>query len=220
MKLMAEPSPPRDLTQRYRAVETAYREDRWPDVILEGQTLLNELIGAPGDDSDAMGQRLRLLMAHAHLYGFADRGAAEALYRLVLASGADASLHQIANEGLMVCAEPLAITPPQTELKTTAETPREAPTPWLNSWQQPVHPMVEPLPFQKSQELDSRSAERLPRLVPDVVDEPELIEVHQADPHRAHAMDVQPRSRGGFQGHTPSPEDPELLNGLLRVVIR
>ena len=217
---MAEPSPPHDLTQRYRAVEAAYRDDRWPDVILEGQTLLNDLHGAPGDDNDAMGQRLRLLMAHAHLYGFADRGAAESLYRLVLASGADASLHQIANEGLMVCAEPLAITPPQVEPKAKTEIPKEAPTPWLSSWKQPANPMAEPLPFQTSEELASRGTEGLPRLVPDVVDEPEMIEVHQADPQRAFALDVQPRSGGGYQEQPPSAEDPELLNGLLRVVIR
>jgi hypothetical protein len=51
-----------------------------------------------------------------------------------------------------------------------------------------------------------------PRLVPEVVEEPELIEVHQADPRLAEDLEVTLRES--------EPEDEaELRRGLMRVVL-
>jgi hypothetical protein len=55
-------------------------------------------------------------------------------------------------------------------------------------------------------------------LIPEVVEEPELIEVHQADPRLAENLDVVVRE--AERESATSGEDADLLAGLLRVVIR
>jgi len=69
----------------------------------------------------------------------------------------------------------------------------------------------------------------VPNLVVEVVDEPELIEVAQADAATAQELDVavskeslaEPEGRFAKQVGGPSPEEfAELSKGLLRVVIR
>jgi hypothetical protein len=76
-------------------------------------------------------------------------------------------------------------------------------------------------------------------LIPDVVDEPELIELHQSDPALAEELDLQVRPSSGAPAGVPPPwaratvaaprspanegeiekEDADLLRGLLRVVL-
>jgi hypothetical protein len=49
-------------------------------------------------------------------------------------------------------------------------------------------------------------------LIPEVVEEPELIEVHQADPRLAEDLELPLRESG-------PEDDPELRRGLMRVVL-
>jgi hypothetical protein len=96
---MAEFADRDDPTELYTAIEKAYCEDRWPDVIERGGRLLGEL----GDGDRGLRQRLQLLMAHAYLYGYGDRDSAEDLYRAVHESQAEVALRQIAAHGLEQC---------------------------------------------------------------------------------------------------------------------
>jgi hypothetical protein len=96
---MAEFADRDDPSQIYTAIEKAYCEDRWPEVIERGGRLLGEL----AKEDRALGQRLQLLMAHAYLYGYGDRDSAEDLYRAVLESQAEVALRQIAAHGLEQC---------------------------------------------------------------------------------------------------------------------
>ena len=107
---MADSALSGDLMERYGAIEKAYCDERWQSVIQDGQTLLNAL-GGSTQAPDGLQERLQLLMAHAHLYGFGDRDVAEDLYQAVLRSGAEASLRQIAEQGLAECSQPRSVAP-------------------------------------------------------------------------------------------------------------
>jgi len=101
-----------------------------------------------------------------------------------------------------------------------------AAAPWLAaapvvSSQEPLAPRPHPDPL-TSLETSSRQEPgvdtALPPLVVDVVEEPELLEVHQADPRWAEELVLQelppPKET---QTPAPDPADPELVRGLLRV---
>jgi len=102
-----------------------------------------------------------------------------------------------------------------------------AAAPWLAapplgvSTQEPLAPHPHPDPL-ASLEASSRQEPggdtALPPLVVDVVEEPELLEVHQADPRWAEELVLQelppPKET---QTPAPDPADPELVRGLLRV---
>jgi hypothetical protein len=201
---MAEFADPSDLSGRYAAIEQAYCEDRWSDVLGWGQSLLQEV--AEGNDATSLGlrQRVQLLMAHTHLHGFGDRDAAESLYSAVLEGSAEPALRRGAEEGLLQCDLPV---PPPAAMAEPA-------MPWLSGGQ--------------------------PALIPEVVEEPELIEVHQADPALAEEIELVERQRlapvsaspgqnaaavplrppAASAGQAPEDrEDAELVRGLLRVVI-
>ncbi|MFN9637292.1 MAG: hypothetical protein ACK55D_11330 [Synechococcaceae cyanobacterium] len=96
---MAEFADRDDPSELYTAIEKAYCEDRWPEVIERGGRLLGEL----AEEDRALRQRLQLLVAHAYLYGYGDRDSAEDLYRAVLESQAEVALRQIAAHGLEQC---------------------------------------------------------------------------------------------------------------------
>jgi hypothetical protein len=225
---MAESAAAGDPTQLYTAIEKAYCEDRWSDVLQQGERLLAQL---PSDDL-GLRQRLQLLMAHTFLYGFGDRGSAADLYRAVEASQAEPALRQIAAQGLQQCDVPVQQapepepSPPQLEeagpslheaalalsqAEAAAAQPAEAPVmPWLDT--QPAGES-EPAPLRES---PARAAE--PALIPEVIEEPELIEVHQADPNLAEELELKepsPRLRTNEEEY----EDLELRKGLLRVEI-
>jgi len=103
---MPDPAADADLIQRYQTIEQAYCESRWREVLREGEKLLDAVARAEGGETEGLAERLQLLLGHTHLYGFADRDAAEDHYSAVLRSRADASLRQIASEGLARCNQP------------------------------------------------------------------------------------------------------------------
>jgi hypothetical protein len=251
---------PEDHARLYAAIEKAYVDDRWPEVLEQGRALLTSL---EADDLE-LRQRLQLLMAHTHLYGYGDRNAAEDLYRAVLASKAGPSLRQIADQGLQQCNLPLQ-REPQTapnEQPSASVMPATTPTANLEQLPQPVadpledgdgpslreslealgmamdgttttvQPVMPWLMKEPEQPSAPPAEESTSSLIPDVIEEPELIEVHQADPSLVEEYELTetrtmadpsalkiskeegiPALDPGFE------EDPELLQGMLRVVI-
>jgi len=208
---MAESAAPRDPLQRYAAIEQAYRDDRWPEVIRAGQELLGDLAAGPAQPG--LRERLELLMAHAHLYGLGNRNQAEELYRSVLRAGAEPALREIAEQGLQQCGLPAAggeaaaagtedsrmwsLSDAAAATVSGAGGPGLADPPAVNLNKDP-YPVVGDGPSPPAGAAAGASAAVGPLagspeapLIPEVVEEPELIEVHQADPGRAEELDVQ-----------------------------
>lgn len=252
---------PEDHARLYTAIEKAYVDDRWADVLVQGRALLGSLEA----NELELRQRLQLLMAHTHLYGFGDRDAAEDLYRAVLASEAEPSLRQIADQGLQQCNLPLQHEPQAAPSEQPAASSKADTTPVLDrdqlpqpvadpledddgpslhgslealgmaidgttSFEQPVMPWLIKEPEQPSA---PPAKHRPSTMIPDVIEEPELIEVHQADPSLAEEYELTetasvagiPARKMPTEEDIPAldpgfEEDPELLKGLLRVVIR
>lgn len=96
---MAERSPQQ---QDYAAIELLYSEGRWLEVVQRGEALLADL--TPPQPS--LQARLNLLIGHALLYGLGDRSAAELRYRAVQQKVGEPLLREIAEQGLVRCAEP------------------------------------------------------------------------------------------------------------------
>ena len=261
---MAEFAETGDPTERYAAIETAYCQDRWPVVIDQGGRLLSEL--APEDVG--LRQRLQLLMAHSYLYGFGERDAAEDLYRAVHESKAEASLRQIAAQGLQQCelpppaasspttalplAQPAPGAPPQAPLSPEdlpqpagapslqedngpslhesvqalipavpqeAEHQEAAPVqpappragapvmPWLESGGAPSEPASAPAAASVPTSADWEPSTPLREaLEAEVIDEPELIEVHQADPSLAEEIEL--RETAALASAPQEPQSP------------
>lgn len=227
---------PESLQQRYEAIERVYSERQWDDVARLSEALLLEL---PDDAGHPLRQRLQLLLGHTYLYGYEDAATATGFYNRVRAATSEAVLRDIADQGLEQCASQGAEKPATTGSEpSTAEssaavagqafpfspTPVDAGAgatdavpamPWMTQLGgTPPTEAVDPAP-----ELVIPSE---PELVVEVVEEPELIDVAQADPARAEELEVAIRSEsthapvGGF-----SPEEiADLSKGLLRVVIR
>jgi hypothetical protein len=223
---MAESAAAGDPSQLYTAIEKAYCEDRWSDVLQQGEKLLARL---PSDDL-GLRQRLQLLMAHTFLYGFGDRGSAAELYRAVQASQAETALRQIAAQGLEQCEVPIQQAPepepsPQPPTGALPE-PTEA-APLLEEGGPSLHEAALALSQEEATQpseapvmpwLESPATAAEPALIPEVIEEPELIEVHQADPILAEEMELKappPRRRTDAE----EDEDLELRKGLLRVEI-
>ncbi len=173
-----------DALERYAAIETAYRAERWFGVLEQGNALLADLGPAGTAEPGGLRERLQLLLGHTHLHGLGDRAAAARCYREVLATSSDPRLRQSAEEELRLCEAPEA---------GGAST---AAAPWLEA----------------GGDRTARSPGNPQPLIPEVVEEPELIEVHQADPRLAEDLELPLREPG------PA-DDPELLRGLMRVVL-
>jgi len=228
---MAEPRDPTGPAERYAAIEAAYCDDRWQDVLTQGQDLLGDL--GPLDDAlaTALRQRVHLLMAHTHLHGFGDRDTAEDLYRQVLnTANAEPALRRSAEEGLQQCdqpavraakdtavapapaAAPIAASPPAPErplpepfappltadpaipFATAAAAPGRGPVqaaaaPWLEATPATAVDAEENPPGADSEPI-APPTEAAP-LMPEVVEEPELLDVHRADPLRAEEIELE-----------------------------
>jgi hypothetical protein len=177
---MAEPPESGDALDRYAAIETSYRAERWSEVLERGNALLADLGTPETPEAAGLRERLQLLLGHTHLHGLGDRAAAARCYREVLAVTGDPRLRQSAEEELRGCEASAAAAP-------------SAAAPWLEA-------------------AGSRAARAPQPLIPEVVEEPELIEVHQSDPRLAEDLELPLRE-------SEPEDDPELRRGLMRVVL-
>jgi hypothetical protein len=198
---------------RYAAIERLYSLGQWQQVLDESEALL---AGLTGNNASSLRQRLLLLQGHTRLHGLGQIDAASALYQQVLDSQPEPVLLAVAQQQLARAqtmtetADPAvepAVEPAPGEptllsqaFPFTAEAVGTAPpgqpaaaAPWLESSSQP--PAAAPTPVE----------------VIEVIEEPEQIAVHQADPDRAQIVDLAPWSPA---------EEAELARGLLEVVLR
>jgi len=195
MTAAAMAATPDPLQQRYEAIERVYSERRWDDVARRSEELLLEL---PNDPGHPLRQRLQLLLGHTYLYGYQDAATASGFYSRVQAATKEPVLLDIAALGLEQCASQTAAVNPA----RTGTSARPA-MPWLQQ-------------LGGSDPAAAAPATAPDVLAVDVIDEPELIEVAQADPAQAEELELpsEPINR-------LSPEEmAELSKGLLRVVIR
>ena len=224
---------PHSLQQRYEVIERVYSERQWDDVARLSEELLLEL---PNEPADPLRQRLQLLLGHTYLYGYQDRATATGFYSRVRAATQEPVLRDIADQGLEQCASQAA------QLEVAPEQASNAPSTGGQAFpfgNEPVAagtvvtssgsamPWMEQLGGIEAAEVQVPVP--VPNLVVEVVDEPELIEVAQADAATAQELDVavskeslaEPEERFAKQVGGPSPEEfAELSKGLLRVVVR
>lgn len=190
---------PESLQQRYEAIEGFYNERQWDDVASLSEALLVEL---PDDPSHPLRQRLQLLLGHTYCYGYQDAQTATGFYSRVLAASEETMLREIAEQGLKQCINladiavaPAEVTPDQSPAATAA-------TPWMEQLGEVGLGEV-PQPEVGLTEVE-------------VIEEPELIELAQANPRTAEPVDLAILPLAA----KPSPEEiAELSKGLLRVVI-
>ena len=193
---------PNSLQQRYGGIERLYSERQWDVVSRLSEELLLEL---PDDPAHPLRQRLQLLLGHTYLYGYQDSSTAAGFYNRVRAATEEPLLRDIADQGLAQCARQIA--PTAAPVQTSG-----AAMPWLEQLSG-----IEPAEVQA------------PNLMVEVVDEPELIEVAQADEAYSEELIVN-LSEGSLAEvekrltepvSSPGPlELVELSKGLLRVVIQ
>ena len=226
---------PNSLQQRYEAIERVYSERQWDDVARLSEELLLEL---PNEPADPLRQRLQLLLGHTYLYGYQDRATATGFYSRVRAATQEPVLRDIADQGLEQCASQAA------QLEVAPEQASNAPSTGGQAFpfgNEPVAggtvitstgsamPWMEQLGGIEAADVQVPVPVPVPNLVVEVVDEPELIEVAQADAASAEELWVSlseesmagPEERFAEPVGGPSPEElAELSKGLLRVVIR
>ena len=201
---------PESLQQRYEAIEGFYNGRQWDDVASLSEALLVEL---PDDPSHPLRQRLQLLLGHTYCYGYQDAQTATGFYSRVLAASEETMLREIAEQGLKQCINladiavaPAEVTPDQSPAATAA-TAVTAATPWMEQLDEVGLGKV-PQPELGLTELGLTEVE--------VIEEPELIELAQANPRTAEPVDLAILTLAA----KPSPEEiAELSKGLLRVVI-
>ena len=210
---------PESLQQRYEAIEGFYNERQWDDVASLSEALLVEL---PDDPSHPLRQRLQLLLGHTYCYGYQDAQTATGFYSRVLAASEETMLREIAEQGLKQCINladiavaPAEVIPDQSPAATaatsataaTAVSAGTAATPWMEQLGEVGLGEV-PQPEVGLTELGLTEVE--------VIEEPELIELAQANPRTAEPVDLAIFPLAA----KPSPEEiAELSRGLLRVVI-
>lgn len=190
---------PESLQQRYEAIEGFYNGRQWDDVASLSEALLVEL---PDDPSHPMRQRLQLLLGHTYCYGYQDAQTATGFYSRVLAASEETMLREIAEQGLKQCINLADIAVAPAEVTPDQSPAAKAATPWM-----------EQLGEVGLTEL-GRSELGLTEV--EVIEEPELIELAQANPRTAEPVDLAILPLAA----KPSPEEiAELSKGLLRVVI-
>jgi hypothetical protein len=230
--------PAGDPAEAYALIEQAYCEDRWADVLAMGNPLLSELGASRESPLVDLRQRLQILLAHTNLYGLGNPDAARDLYSAVLEDDGESSLLETARQGLRQCV-PSTVAPEKVGLeKGPLQEGGSASVamPWIDAEagaapevrgtaEPDSSPLSEPSIQAAPWATAISSTAASPSLIPDVVDEPELIAVHQSDPLLSEEIELQiqpvaTRGRGGDEG-TPSgdAEDADLMQGLLKVVI-
>jgi hypothetical protein len=232
-----------EAAQLYGVIEQAYSKENWATVLQDGEELL--LLLRQTDNPQLLGlqMRLQLLLGHTQLYGYGDKAAAAGYYGTVAEQSSEAALTNIAAQGVKQC----AIEEPPTEeapAKAPAEAPAEAVTtavapidgpsapaaPWLTaatttSTQISTAPSsatvsgdAEMSPLEEAAASTPAAPWSEPSLIPEVVEEPELIELHQADPSLAEDVELawkEPLSATA----TKDKADEDLVSGLMLVRI-
>ena len=190
---------PESLQQRYEAIEGFYNGRQWDDVASLSEALLVEL---PDDPSHPLRQRLQLLLGHTYCYGYQDAQTATGFYSRVLAASEETMLREIAEQGLKQCINLADIAVAPAEVTPDQSPAAKAATPWMEQLGE-----VGLTELWRS-ELGLTEVE--------VIEEPELIELAQANPRTAEPVDLAILPLAA----KPSPEEiAELSKGLLRVVI-
>ncbi len=223
-----------EAAQRYAVIEQAYSKENWTAVVQDGETLLGLLKASDNPQLVGLKMRLQLLLGHTQLYGYADKTAASAYYGAVAEQSSEAALTRIAAQGLKQCAIEEA---PATAEAITPASGASAPAssgpaaPWLT--QTPAVPTTvvavaagvlevsppEPEPAPAASTASTPAAPwSEPSLIPDVVEEPELIELHQADPSLAEDVEL------AWKEPAPAKDaldtaDADLVSGLMLVRI-
>jgi len=252
--------------QRYGQIEEAYRQQEWSIVMDQGQTLLEDLEKQPEDEA-GLKPRLQLLMAHALLYGFNDTLMAEALYTKVAGDSSESDLQPVAEAGIHNCRANRAQRR-EDEARARAEAAQrhkdeqEALISATANQNQSQSASPGPgagspgpaMPWLTQTAADSAlvSQDWAPpgeTLIPEIVDEPELLELHQSESSLAEEVDLMVRERLGVglaelgdpnrhsiesvamaeqaeqaqaRARVPAQaedEDEDLMAGLLRVVL-
>jgi hypothetical protein len=202
--------------QRYGQIEEAYRQQEWSIVMDQGQTLLADLEKQP-EAGAGLKPRLQLLMAHALLYGFNDTLMAEDLYTRVAGESSESDLQPVAEAGIHNCRANRAQRR-ENEARAQAEAAqrRKAEQEELTSatanrdQSQPASPVpgagagspgpVMPWLTQTAADSALVSQDWAPlgeTLIPEIVDEPELLELHQTGSSLAEEVDLMVRERLG-----------------------
>jgi hypothetical protein len=220
-----------EAAQRYAVIEQAYSKEQWATVLQDGEELLQQLQASDNTQVVGLQMRLQLLLGHTQLYGYTERTAAVGYYAAVAAQSSEAALIRIAEQGLKQCA--IAETPAAqaTEAAATAliapsstspvQAVSGAAAPWLS--QSPATPapsgdLETVVPTGGVPALTPAAPWSEPSLIPDVVEEPELIELLQADPSLAEDVELawqEPISATASQDKA----DEDLLRGLMLVSI-
>ena len=200
---------PESLQQRYEAIEGFYKGRQWDDVASLSEALLVEL---PDDPSHPLRQRLQLLLGHTYCYGYQDAQTATGFYSRVLAASEETMLREIAEQGLKQCINLADIAVAPAEVTPDQSPAAKAATPWMEQLGEVGLGEV-PQPELGLAEL---GLTELGLTEVEVIEEPELIELAQANPRTAEPVDLAILPLAA----KPSPEEiAELSKGLLRVVI-
>ena len=200
--------------QRYGQIEKAYRQQEWSMVMDQGQTLLADLEKQP-EGGAGLKPRLQLLMAHALLYGFNDTLMAEDIYTRVAGESSESDLQPVAEAGILNCRanraqrrESEALTQAEAALRRKAEQEALLSALANQNQSQPANPgpgagrlgPVMPWLTETAAESALVSQDWAPlgeTLIPEIVDEPELLELHQSESSLAEEVDLMVRERLG-----------------------
>ncbi len=216
-----------EAAQRYAAIEQAYSKENWASVLQDGEELLFLLRQSENSQLMGLQMRLQLLLGHTQLYGYADKAAASGYYGAVAEQSSEAALTNIATQGLKQCE---IEEPPTEEAVTTVDDPIEGPSgpaaPWLTAATTTATQIAtaadpgeaEAQPPEEALASTPAAPWSEPSLIPEVVEEPELIELHQADPSLAE--DVELAWKEPLPATTTLDEaDADLVSGLMLVQI-
>ncbi|WP_216907155.1 hypothetical protein [Synechococcus sp. CCY 0621] len=232
-----------EAAQRYAVIEQAYSKENWAAVLQNGEDLL--LLLRQSDNVQLLGlqMRLQLLLGHTQLYGYTNKTAAAVYYGAVAAKSNEAALTKIAAQGLKQCAiEEAHAEPVQAEAPKEAVAPVVTPSsagpgpaaPWLTAAATTATATTAALATEPSTptpivEVETQPAVEPgastpaapwsePSLIPEVVEEPELIELHQADPALSEDVELDWKEPAPASAAVDM-EDGDLVSGLMLVRI-